>query len=398
MATIVTRAGKGSQLTHNEVDANFTNLNTDKIELTNISVSTASASGAGALAYNNSTGAFTFTPSVPGTTTTINNNADNRIITGSGSANTLEGESTLQYDGTSLSNTTAPTFTEASVPIQLNGTQPNTSGYNVYKSINTQTSRGGQGYRSNTAAQGSKKVDTHTFFFDLDDDFGLRPGGSFQGDRNIWFQGNHTDDKLSVFFDGFSTNTIESFDGNNASYARTELQIHGSTTKLLASGTTALTATSSILTAGVDFDTDGNDIKLGGGTIDLEAGSITSTGGNIAFADNMTLDINSAGTVTLGVTNTSATGNGSRITVGTAGSAVHSSGDLLLARRATASGFQELFKVSSTGTAAGEGIVVMNNIDALTTQDTGTPSDTSTPTGYIELLINGTQRFIPFFT
>ena len=321
MATIVTRAGKGSQLTHNEVDANFTNLNTDKIELTNISVSTASASGAGALAYNNSTGAFTFTPSVPGTTTTINNNADNRIITGSGSANTLEGESTLQYDGTSLSNTTAPTFTESSVPIQLNGTQPNTSGYNVYKSINTQTSRGGQGYRSNTAAQGSKKVDTHTFFFDLDDDFGLRPGGSFQGDRNIWFQGNHTDDKLSVFFDGFSTNTIESFDGNNASYARTELQIHGSTTKLLASGTTALTATSSILTAGVDFDTDGNDIKLGGGTIDLEAGSITSTGGNIAFADNMTLDINSAGTVTLGVTNTSATGNGSRIT--TTGQEVH---------------------------------------------------------------------------
>jgi hypothetical protein len=32
MATIVTRAGKGSPLTHNEVDANFNNLNSDKIE------------------------------------------------------------------------------------------------------------------------------------------------------------------------------------------------------------------------------------------------------------------------------------------------------------------------------------------------------------------------------
>lgn len=32
MSTIVTRAAKGSPLTHNEVDANFTNLNTDKIE------------------------------------------------------------------------------------------------------------------------------------------------------------------------------------------------------------------------------------------------------------------------------------------------------------------------------------------------------------------------------
>ena len=35
MSTIVTRAGKGSPLTHTEVDSNFTNLNTDKLEKTN---------------------------------------------------------------------------------------------------------------------------------------------------------------------------------------------------------------------------------------------------------------------------------------------------------------------------------------------------------------------------
>ena len=34
MSTIVTRAGKGSPLTHVEVDANFTNLDTDKVEKT----------------------------------------------------------------------------------------------------------------------------------------------------------------------------------------------------------------------------------------------------------------------------------------------------------------------------------------------------------------------------
>lgn len=33
MSTIVTRAGKGSPLTNNEVDANFTNLNTDKVQV-----------------------------------------------------------------------------------------------------------------------------------------------------------------------------------------------------------------------------------------------------------------------------------------------------------------------------------------------------------------------------
>ena len=32
MSTITTRSGKGSPLTHNEVDANFTNLNTDKYQ------------------------------------------------------------------------------------------------------------------------------------------------------------------------------------------------------------------------------------------------------------------------------------------------------------------------------------------------------------------------------
>jgi len=37
MATIVTRSGKGSPLTNNEVDANFTNLNSDKVETSSIS-------------------------------------------------------------------------------------------------------------------------------------------------------------------------------------------------------------------------------------------------------------------------------------------------------------------------------------------------------------------------
>ena len=36
---------------------------------------------------------------------TINNNANNRVITGSGSANTLEGEANLTFDGNTLSVT-----------------------------------------------------------------------------------------------------------------------------------------------------------------------------------------------------------------------------------------------------------------------------------------------------
>jgi len=63
MATITTRSGKGSPLTNNEVDANFTNLNTDKIELTDLSVGAeATPSGDGSIAYNSATGVFTYTP------------------------------------------------------------------------------------------------------------------------------------------------------------------------------------------------------------------------------------------------------------------------------------------------------------------------------------------------
>lgn len=39
MTTIVTRAGKGSPLTNNEMDANLNNLNTDKIETSQVGVS-----------------------------------------------------------------------------------------------------------------------------------------------------------------------------------------------------------------------------------------------------------------------------------------------------------------------------------------------------------------------
>ena len=59
MSTIYTRATKGSALTWTEGDANITNLNTDKIELTDLSVT--DSGGDGALSYNNATGVFTYT-------------------------------------------------------------------------------------------------------------------------------------------------------------------------------------------------------------------------------------------------------------------------------------------------------------------------------------------------
>lgn len=59
MATIVLRNTKGSALTFQEGDDNFNNLNTDKIELTDLSVT--DSGGDGSLSYDNSTGVFTYT-------------------------------------------------------------------------------------------------------------------------------------------------------------------------------------------------------------------------------------------------------------------------------------------------------------------------------------------------
>jgi len=396
MATITTRSGKGSTLTFAETDANFTNLNTDKLELGDLSVSTASASGAGSLSYNNSTGVFTFTPSVPGTTTTINNNADNRIITGSGSANTLEGESTLQYDGTSLSNTTAPTFTQGSTPIQLNGTQPNQSAYFSSISTNTGTSRGAYAYASRTA--GGANQDRHILFFDLDDDYGNRPTGAFQGDFNVWFNANHTSSRADMFFDGFDTAGISAFGNNSNSYALKQLELNGNNLVLKGSGSTVATISSSNMQMSKPLDMNNQNITMGGGTIDLENGSIVNTSGNLTFADNVEVSINSAGTNTITSVNSSNTGIGIRSTVGTSGNA-HSSGPGLLVRRGTASGFQELLKVESTGTAANEGVIVMSNIDQLTDQDTVTTgSGTFALQEYLEVVVNGNARFIPLYS
>lgn len=62
MATVTLRSVKGSALTISEADSNINNLNTDKIELTDISVTQNSASGNGTLSYDNTTGVVTYTP------------------------------------------------------------------------------------------------------------------------------------------------------------------------------------------------------------------------------------------------------------------------------------------------------------------------------------------------
>ena len=92
MATIVTRSGKGSALTHAEADANLTNLNTDKME--GVSSSTDNA-----IVRWDGTGGSTLQNTA---TTTINDNGD--IVVGGTTPTITLGDggaedAALVYDG-----------------------------------------------------------------------------------------------------------------------------------------------------------------------------------------------------------------------------------------------------------------------------------------------------------
>ena len=89
---------EASELADNAVDTNA--IADQAVSLSKLPHGTSSNDGKFLRANNGADPSFE-TVSIPAGTT-INNNADNRLITGSGSANTLNGESLLTYDGNNL--------------------------------------------------------------------------------------------------------------------------------------------------------------------------------------------------------------------------------------------------------------------------------------------------------
>jgi len=111
MATIVTRAGKGSPLTNNEVDANFTNLNDDKYEsgdsptftdVTATSLTVSRLTVGANLGWNASTDAYTAN-TTPSSVTKIHQGMKRCLLKADGSVNYYlnPSDSTQKLDGTS---------------------------------------------------------------------------------------------------------------------------------------------------------------------------------------------------------------------------------------------------------------------------------------------------------
>jgi hypothetical protein len=123
MSTIVTRSGKGSPLTHNEVDANFTNLNTDKVEKTAAAIT-------GGTIDNTSIGATT--PST-GKFSTLETTGNSTLGTGSSQYIQVEGGATAvllsaQGAGTNIPLALQPKGTGA---LQAQQTDSTTAGGNA---------------------------------------------------------------------------------------------------------------------------------------------------------------------------------------------------------------------------------------------------------------------------
>ena len=117
MSTIVTRTGKGSALSYVEVDANFTNLNSDKIQSGgSASIITLTSASIGALTVTSSAVTSSSISVLTATSSTLTNPTVNNYTEGVVSIGTVTSASTLSLtNGTvqtaTLTASTACTFT-----------------------------------------------------------------------------------------------------------------------------------------------------------------------------------------------------------------------------------------------------------------------------------------------
>jgi len=167
MATIVTRAGKGSALTHTEVDANFTNLNTDKVE------SSALATVATTGAYSDLTGTPTLaTVATTGAYSDLSGTPTLATVATTGAYSDLSGTPTIPTDFVSAAS--GGTFTgnvdfSAGIDVTGNVTVTGTvDGRDIATNIPSSLGTAGQFLAVNSGASATEWVDapasgTHNF-------------------------------------------------------------------------------------------------------------------------------------------------------------------------------------------------------------------------------------------
>jgi len=137
MSTIVTRAGKGSPLTHVEVDANFTNLDTDKVEKTAAAITGGTINGTTIGATTPSTGVFS---TLTGNSTSQFGRSSANYIQIDGAAASADPVVSAQGSDTNIDLALQPKGTGA---LQAQATTSTTAGGNARgaNAVDWQTSR-----------------------------------------------------------------------------------------------------------------------------------------------------------------------------------------------------------------------------------------------------------------
>ena len=217
------------------------------------------------------------------TQTTINNNANNRVITGSDTADTLEGESNFTWDGTNgLISGTASGLTTPVLKLETSNSNWNAgqllcadSNGNVFTQVG----------RHNTGQS------TYQWNITLDPDntHGRTGVSTYAGDYFVAFEKNYSDQseirmdmKVYGAHDGFNISVRDDYNsGGGNQYGFKPLNLNALETNMNASGNLVFSANSTAITFG-DSNANGYSFPLTDGTANQVL--TTDGAGNLTFA------------------------------------------------------------------------------------------------------------------
>ena len=219
----------------------------------------------------------------------------------------------------------------------------------------------------------------YQFYVTFDPSTQAHPTGAFAGDKAYVFQYDSTDDEIRTDIFGAGTgagHVYSTFGDFTTGYQFQNMTFRAKNIEFQPDdGTTGYSSK--------------NGLKVTQNFIDTQGLTIRDTSGGLTFDDNTFVSINSGGTVSFTVENTSATALGQRITVGESSTA-HTSGNSLLIRRGTGSGFEEQLKVETDSSTT--------KVTARGLQLTGATVDSNTSftqSNRLQININGTDYYIP---
>jgi len=201
------------------------------------------------------------------TQTTINNNANNRVITGSGTANTLEGESNLTFTGSIL------TVTNSSGASELTLVTPNNTDGGVY--FNDGSNSGALSYQHSDDSMRFRVNSTEKLRIDSNGDLGLNTTPNNVGSmRTLHIKGPSGEGaaiRLQDVGDTPDSDDFTIYKNYVAAYLRSNgadpIIVHQSGSERLRIDTNGNTLIGGIRTTNTGF---GNKVLISGGTLGLD--------------------------------------------------------------------------------------------------------------------------------